>query len=135
MGKNEELDLDMEFDDTVTLTLDDGEEVECAVIAIYPVDGKDYIALLPLEGEAADTGEVYLYQYEEDEDGNPSLSNIEDDDEYENAADAFDELLDLQEFDELVDEDELDELEELEKLADEELEEFMDIVDAEDVEE
>lgn len=110
MGKNEELDMDFEFDDTVTLTLDDGEEVECAVIAIYPVDGKDYIALLPMEGEAADTGEVYLYRYEEDEEGNPNLSNIEDDEEYENAADAFDELLDMEEFDELVEEDELEEI-------------------------
>ena len=120
MGKNgENEELDMEFDDTVTLTLDDGEEVECAVIAIYPVDGKDYIALLPMEGEAADTGEVYLYRYEEDEDGNPDLSNIEDDDEYEMAADAFDELLDMEEYDEWVDEEELDELEEeLEEIAD-----------------
>ena len=115
MGKNEELDMDleMEFDDTVTLTLDDGEEVECAVIAIYPVDGKDYIALLPMEGEAADTGEIYLYRYEEDEEGNPNLSNIEEDEEYENAADAFDELLDMEEFDELVDAEELEELEDI----------------------
>lgn len=130
MGKNKELDFDremddiLEFDDTVTLTLDDEEEVECAVIAIYPVDGRDYIALLPLEGESADTGEVYLYRYEEDEEGNPNLSNIEDDDEYENAADAFDELLDMEEFDELVEEDEL-----------EELEEFVEIMDAKEVEE
>ena len=34
--------------------------------------------------------------------------NIEDDDEYEIVADAFDELLDEQEYDELVGEDELD---------------------------
>jgi len=107
MSKNE--DMDMEFEETVTLTLDDGEEVECAVIAIYPVQEQDYIALLPMEGEAADSGEVYLYRYEEDKEGNPILSNIEEDEEYEMAADAFDELLDTEEFDELVDEDELEE--------------------------
>lgn len=117
---NEELDMDFEFDDTVTLTLDDGEEVECAVIAIYPVDGKDYIALLPMEGEAADTGEVYLYRYEEDEEGNPNLSNIEEDEEYENAADAFDELLDMEEYDELVEEEELEELDEVIDMEEEE---------------
>ena len=60
------------------------------------------------EGAEADEGEVYLYRYEEDADGNPSLDNIEDDDEYEVVADAFDELLDDQEFDEIVGEDELD---------------------------
>ena len=69
---------------------------------------RDYIALLPTEGAEAEDGEVYLYRYEEDEDGNPSLDNIEDDDEYEVVADAFDELLDDQEFDEIVGEDELD---------------------------
>ena len=40
--------------------------------------------------------------------GQPNLENIEDDDEYEIVADAFDELLDEQEYDELVGEDELD---------------------------
>lgn len=104
MGKYE--DMDMEFENMVTLTLDDGEEVECAIIAIYPANGREYIALLPLEGEGADTGEVYLYRFAEDEEGNLDLSNIEDDDEYEAASDAFDELLDEAEFDELVDEDE-----------------------------
>ena len=68
---------------TVTLTLDDGREIECVVLTIFPAGGKDYIALLPME-------------------------NIEDDDEYEIVADAFDELLDEQEYDELVGEDELD---------------------------
>ena len=50
----------------------------------------------------------YIYRYSEDENGQPNLENIEDDDEYEIVADAFDELLDEQEYDELVGEDELD---------------------------
>ncbi|MEF9916081.1 MAG: DUF1292 domain-containing protein [Lachnospiraceae bacterium] len=91
---------------TVTLTLDNDEVVECAVLTIYEVDGNDYIALLPLdeEEEADEEGEVFIYRYRE-EDGEPLLDNIEDDDEYENAADAFDEWLDAQEFDELDEED------------------------------
>ena len=93
---------------TVTLTLDDGSEVECVILTIFEAGGRDYIALLPTDGEDADEGEVYLYRYVEDTDGNPSLDNIEDDDEYEIVADAFDELLDEQEFDELIGEDELD---------------------------
>ena len=44
----------------------------------------------------------------ESEEGEPSLDNILDDDEYEAVADAFDELLDSQEYDELIPEDELD---------------------------
>lgn len=86
---------------TVTLTLDNDEVVECAVLTVYTANDKEYIALLPLneEGESED-GDVYLYRYEE-VDGEPTLSNIEDDDEYEVAADAFDEWMDEQEFEEL----------------------------------
>lgn len=91
---------------TVTLTLDDGREIECVVLTIFPAGGKDYIALLPMDDIEAEDGEVYLYRYSEDENGQPNLENIEDDDEYEIVADAFDELLDEQEYDELVGEDE-----------------------------
>lgn len=91
---------------TVTLTLDDDTEVECVVLTIFTAGEKDYIALLPIEGEEAEEGEVYLYRYSETEDGQPNLENIEDDDEYELVADAFDEMLDSQEYDELVEEDE-----------------------------
>lgn len=93
---------------TVTLTLDDGKELECVVLTIFPAGDKEYIALLPMEEDETDEGEVYLYRYSEDEDGQPNLENIEDDDEYEIVADAFDELLDEQEYDEVVGEDELD---------------------------
>lgn len=91
---------------TVDLELEDGSKVTCAVITILTVSGKDYIALLPLDenGENED-GEVWFYGYKEDEsDPNvePELIYIDDDDEYEAVADAFDEFLDNAEFDELV---------------------------------
>ena len=89
---------------TVTLTLDNDEELECAVLTIYEVEGKEYIALLPLNEDGTEKdGDVFLYRYVE-VDGEPTLENIEDDDEYEAAADAFDEWLDEQEFEELVEE-------------------------------
>ena len=93
---------------TVTLTLDDDTTLECIVINIFQAGDKEYIALLPMEGEAAEDGEVYLYRYSEDEDGQPNLENIEDDEESEIVSDAFDEMLDSAEFDELVSEDELE---------------------------
>ena len=91
---------------TVTLTLDDDTEVECVVLTIFNAGEHEYIALLPMEGADSEEGEVYLYRYSETEDGTPNLDNIEDDDEYEIVAEAFDELLDAQEYDELVGEDE-----------------------------
>lgn len=93
---------------TVTLTLDDGSELECVVLTIFEAAGKDYIALLPLDGKEAEDGEVYLYRYTENADGTPELDNIISDEEYEIVADAFDELLDDEEYEELVGEDELD---------------------------
>ena len=91
--------------DTVTLTLDDDTEVECEIVSIFPVGEKEYIALLPLEGDEAEDGEVFIYRYTESSDGEPNLENIEEDDEYEAVADAFDELLDSEEFDEIDDEE------------------------------
>lgn len=91
-------------EDIITLTLEDGTEIECAVISIFPVNDKDYIALLPLENQ--DDGEVFLYGFEEYDDGNVQLLSIESDEEYEAVTKAFDEILDEAELDELFDEDE-----------------------------
>ncbi len=104
----DEKNLNEEEEMTVTLTLDDDTEVECVVLTIFTAGERDYIALLPMEGEDSEEGEVYLYRYSETEDGTPVLDNIEDDDEYEVVADAFDEMLDDQEYDELVGEDEVE---------------------------
>lgn len=79
---------------TVTLTLDDDSEVTCAVLNIFAVGEKEYIALLPLNenGESA-SGEVYLYRYMKNANGDPELDNIDDDNEYMAAADVFNGLL------------------------------------------
>ena len=101
-----EKDDDLEMDDdlgTVTLTLEDDSEVECMILAIYPAGGRDYIALLPMDenGEPEADSDVLIYRYiDHGEDEDPEIENIEEDDEYETAADAFDEMLDEQEFEE-----------------------------------
>ena len=93
---------------TVELELDDGV-CTCAVITIFECNGKDYIALLPLDEDGQnEDGEVWIYGYsenEEDPNEEPELRYIEDDEEYEAAADAFDEYLDYCEFDEIVEEE------------------------------
>lgn len=105
MAKNNDYD-DEEM--TVELELEDGTVVNCAVVTILTVDGKDYIALLPInENGDNEDGEVWFYAYSEnpnDPNEEPVLDYIEDDDEYEKVADAFDEFLDNCEFDELIDE-------------------------------
>ncbi len=92
---------------TVDLELEDGTTVSCAIVTILTVSNQDYIVLLPLneDGENED-GEVWFYRYSENENDpneEPELGYIDDDDEYEAVADAFDEYLDSAEFDELID--------------------------------
>lgn len=86
---------------TVTLTLDNDEVVECAILTLLEANEKEYIALLPLNDDGEpEGGDVYLYRYIENEDGEPELENIEDDNEYEIVADTFDDWMDSQEFEE-----------------------------------
>ena len=112
MNQNEKANTKEELDKeemTVELELDDGSKVTCAVVTILTVAGKDYIALLPLNENGENTeGEVWFYRYSEnpkDPNEEPVLDYIEDDEEYEAVADAFDEFLDSAEFDELVDDE------------------------------
>ncbi|MBR2046725.1 MAG: DUF1292 domain-containing protein [Agathobacter sp.] len=81
----------------VTLETDEGN-IECRIITIFEVDNQDYIALLPLDAFGNDNAEgiIYLYRYYEDKNGNPSIVNIIDEEEYDAAADRYDEWVDEQ---------------------------------------
>lgn len=76
----------------LTMTLDNGEILECTVVCIYDMNERDYIALSPVSGEEKDSGKVYLYGLELDADGQPELRRIENDSEYEAAGKEFDVL-------------------------------------------
>jgi uncharacterized protein YrzB (UPF0473 family) len=111
MSKEKLNNQDMNDEDmTVELELEDGEIVTCAIITILEVKEKNYIVLLPLdENGENEEGEVWFYGYFEDEydpDAEPTLEFIDDDEEYEAVAEAFDEYLDNSEFDEIVDDEE-----------------------------
>ncbi len=87
---------------SVDIELEDGSHVNCEVITILEVAGKDYIVLLP-EGQTGDEQDVWFYGYSENPDDpneEPVLSYIESDEEYEAVTDAFDEFLDECDFDE-----------------------------------
>lgn len=89
-------------EDYVDMVLDDGTELRCDVVAIFPVNGQQYIALLPdkvLEGYEED--EVFLYRYTDMGNDDIELGQIESDEEYEMVADAFDELLDNEAYEEM----------------------------------
>ncbi len=81
----------------LTVELDEGGEETFRILSIFEVEGQDYIAVSPLDDDET----VYFYRHFEDEEGNPSIGNIESDDEFEAVIDAFDELLDEAEFEEM----------------------------------
>ncbi|NLK37798.1 MAG: DUF1292 domain-containing protein [Epulopiscium sp.] len=77
--------------ETMFLTLDDDTEVECGILGVFEVEGKEYIALLPLEDET-----VLLYAYSEDGD-DIQLDVIEDDETFEKVSNAFYDLYEEEE--------------------------------------
>ena len=87
----------------MTLDLDDGGKLECIVLNVFPVNNREYIALLPMndEGHVEEDAQNFLYRFEELGDDEVNLETIEDDDEFELVSDYFDEMLDEQEFNEL----------------------------------
>lgn len=86
--------------DVITLTFEDNSTEDCLVLAVFGIDKQDYTALMPVKYAESDSedGEVYLYRYSEDTNGEPILGDIKDEEEYEMVADAFDEILDEAEF-------------------------------------
>ena len=92
MNENESL--------TVTLTLQNDEELECDVLTIFETDGRQYIALLPLNDEGdSDDGQIYLYRLTDNGEGEePGLENILDDDEFDRVSEAFNDWMEEQDF-------------------------------------
>ena len=85
-GHDHDHDEDVMELETMLLTLDDDTEMECGILGVFEVEGlegKEYIALLPLEDET-----VLLYEYKEVGD-EIELGFIEEDDEFEKVSNAF----------------------------------------------
>lgn len=102
--QNDSFPIEDSYEDELTLTLEmeDGESIDCIVLAIFPWEEKQYIALVPVDQADDEDSDIFLYEYSEDEDGQPVLDNIDDDDVFEAVCDRFDEICDEEDFDELV---------------------------------
>ena len=83
--------------DLITLSDDEGKEYTFEVLDAIETDESRYLALLPTYEDPKkmleDSGELVIVKVEE-ENGEEYYCEIEDDDEYEAAADAFDEWMD-----------------------------------------
>ena len=89
MAKNTEY----EFEETmVTLTDEDGIDKDFYVDEIYEVDGRLYAALIP--GFVEIITEYYVFRIKDLGNDDFELEDINDEEEYDAAADAYEERLD-----------------------------------------
>lgn len=76
-----------DFEEEVfTLTDEEGNESDFEFIGRIELDGNMYVALIPTDG---DDEEYVILKVETDENGEEFLITIEDDEEFDKAADAF----------------------------------------------
>ena len=68
----------------IELTTDEGEVIRCQVLLNYEMEGRRYLAVMPLADNP--DGDIYLFRVAEGETG---LENIEDEEEHSQAAHAF----------------------------------------------
>jgi len=78
--------------ETITLPLEDGTELECAILDEFDMDGKLYMALAPIENDSLGE-ETYLYRFEEFGE-EIQLYYIEDENELNAASAAYEQYLD-----------------------------------------
>lgn len=74
-----------------TLTDEDGNELNFALLASLEHEGAEYKALIPVDENGEETSDEYvILKVGTDEDGEAVLETIEDDDEFDRIADIFD---------------------------------------------
>lgn len=83
-----------DFEDRKVVLMDeDGSEHEFEVLDIIEVDGAEYAVLFPIEeGENDEEDEAIILKISKDENGEEVLHEIEDDEEWEKVADAYDSM-------------------------------------------
>ncbi len=83
----------------LVLVDDEGQEHEFELLAELEIEDQSYRVLVPLDvdEEEEEEVEVIILKVVFDEEGNEFLADIEDDEEWEKVADAWQELVDNEE--------------------------------------
>ena len=81
-----ELEMEELEPDRVTLTDEEGVERDFDIISTLELDGNEYFALVAVDGDE----DEYIILKVVEEDGEEVLITIDDDDEFDRVADAFD---------------------------------------------
>ena len=83
----------------ITLTDEDGKEIDFEVIGDAEIEGDVYYAMTPAGAQENNEGiiEYVLLKLVEDEDGEEVFVTVDDEDEFDKVADFFDDLFDSEE--------------------------------------
>jgi len=94
-----EVEIMVDNEEKIVLVDEDGEEHEFALIDVIEVDGEEYAILEPLdmEEEDEDEADAIILKIGKDENGEDILYDIEDDEEWEKVADAWQDLIESDE--------------------------------------
>ena len=87
---------DAEEFDTVVLTDDEGQDHEFLHLDTLELEGSTYFVLMPIsedESEDEDADEAIILKLGKDAEGGEMLLDIEDDEEWEKVADAWENLV------------------------------------------
>jgi len=82
--------------DRLTVVDDEGNELNCAVIAVAEVGGTDYALLAEessLADEESDTLELLIFEYSEEDEGGVVLTGIESEETFQMVQAFFQDLL------------------------------------------
>ena len=88
--------------DIVILEDDEGNSMEFALLAVVEVEEQDYALMTPIdqiEDDAGESMDLFLFQYDEEDDGTASFSEIGDEDTYVRVRDFCATLVDMDEVD------------------------------------
>lgn len=69
----------------IVLTDEEGKEIEFNVITKFDIEDKEYVIVIPVEGEE----EAIALKIDKDEDGNDVLVTIEDEEEFQMVCEAY----------------------------------------------
>lgn len=83
----------------ITLTDEDGKDIDFEIIADAELDGVVYYAMAPIGGAETNEGivEYVLLKLEQDENGEDMFVTVDDEDEFDKVADFFDDMFDSEE--------------------------------------
>ncbi len=99
MADNKNIEKDVEVTEeealVITLTDEDGKEIEFEVIGDAEIDGTVYYAMMPTDNASAEEDVFeYVLLKKVEEDGEDMFVTLDDEEEFEKVANFFDEMFD-----------------------------------------